>query len=408
MPNTLERDVSTKEDGAPKIKIAQTLAKLFGVEESQLGYAFLRREGAGWRLECTLRRTPNELLVAVSPSASTPTALVRGAHLSCSHLAEASRDDARWLARTRPMLDSDLARVLATLISTGDLSAATDPDNVVATANVERLAPSDTALTATLDGFRQHFGVSARLVTMASSDHLPSVEYPPVPTLNRVFAQIGSLARSEGPIRSYLNSIGYSASADGLLRTVPTPTTFLRRCRDLGITPAFEPRLIRQLRRELPLRSWLQHLIQGRFLINVGRPSLYAYFQALRRLRWERPAESEIQSHLTLLGHDMSTHVFAVHRVPQPRAAEIRRRIAAAMPRATDVASTRSLTPLADFFEGDLTYGCLRIWGDLRHPDDFGAAFEDAWPGTERQLSARIDACRRIQRSGQSQGRRSL
>src|SRR5690606_34358250 len=137
MPNGSQQDVANNEDVPPKIKIAKALSELFGVKESQLGYAFLRREGAGWRLECTLRRTPNELLVAISPSASTPTALVRGAHLSCSHLAEASRDDARWLARTRPMLDSDLARVLATLISTGDLSAATDPDNVVATANVE-------------------------------------------------------------------------------------------------------------------------------------------------------------------------------------------------------------------------------------------------------------------------------
>ncbi len=192
-------------------------------------------------------------------------------------------------------------------------------------------------------------------------------------------------------LRTYFERLGYGWDADGRVRTVPTPATFRAR---VHAGAGFLPRLLTSRWRTVPARAWLSHLCSGELPINVGTRALFGALQPLRlpALASSRRATTFTSPLFHALGHDMSTHVLLLHRIPPGHVAALGREIDRAAAPLVLRSGPFAPMPLLRFFENDLTRACRDIWVRIDRPQDFTSAFESALPEIRDQMHQRVAA----------------
>lgn len=374
-------------------ELRRLAARLLQIPPSEIEPGELTSERSkDWGAMLQLARESRRLAIRLEPPGDAP-ALARGKHLNVSYNGAASREDIRWLEAQAPRLSSEEARCVAEWLKAR--VPAPPPANW---REVEGLALSgqDLVLLPLLHGFEAHFGSSVRIRRHVELPDAATITYPKVDTPNEFFPDLGPATRSNGPIRSYLAELGYTADDDGVIRTVPTPASFLACTARLELTPAFAPRQVRLNQIRFRRLHWLRLLVTNRVPVNYADQGLYRRLAVARRLRLNRSRliEDVLASHLCALGHDMSTHVLALHRIPGTRARELCDAAARAIP-ARGARVRFAAGPLADFFEEDLTLLCSEIWRAIGSPEEFEPAFEERWDEVQERFQSRVAAAKR-------------
>jgi hypothetical protein len=171
------------------------------------------------------------------------------------------------------------------------------------------------------------------------------------------------------PHRGVWEALGFRADRDGVLRTVPTPHTIIRRAEAWGEPLAFRPELVPLDRDVVPPERWVRAVAAGVVPIHVpGQGSLSrgvdrALAGPFRRL--DR-ARSALASRLAALPHDLGKHVLLPRRVPIPQ----RDALAARLP---ERASAQVWSRWTEFFENELPRACEELYRSCDEPEEFDA-----------------------------------
>jgi hypothetical protein len=209
---------------------------------------------------------------------------------------------------------------------------------------------------------------------------------------------VGTLSRFANKPRmlEHLRRLGYAWDDRGLLLTIPTPASFVRRTQDLGLGDGgVVPRIVPLEALDIPAGTWLLDLTGGQAAIQVGTPRFYD--RALPGLRAARagdgglwPGRAAWIHHLLAPLHDMTKHVLSLHLVPRTSLFELGGRVLAAIgPLRRKLAHGRLWTraaellpkavyapvPLLTFYENDLVDYCHRVWEACSKPEEFAPTF---------------------------------
>jgi hypothetical protein len=292
-----------------------------------------------------------------------------------------------------------LQQQLGSLAWTRAVARSTDAREIGREVGGEALGAEWAALRGSLRAWERRVGRAPRVLEIAPDAH--AIGFPdPSTHAHLPGGYWWSAPRSfleRRAFRDYLAGLGFRADADGVVRTVPTPASFMRLAARQGLpAPALVPVLRETWRPSLPGRRWLSFVLRGELPINVLPERLYTLYLATGRtpLRW---IDLGLQvTDLGELAHDMGVHVLAMHRLPRSFLDDLRGWTRARL----GGASRRAVEGLVGLFEGELTRACQETWQGLDAPGEFEAAFQARRPELEERLAARFPA-----RSGRSPGR---
>lgn len=169
--------------------------------------------------------------------------------------------------------------------------------------------------------------------------------------------------------RRYFAALG-CAYDDGLLRTVPTPATFLAATTGaLGRPGPWRPQLRRGSGHATTPVAWIRQVLAQELLpVEVAPRWAVELHRVVRALT--RPRRSTVA--VGILVHDASLHAIGLHAVdPELWQALIRR----AREQLAKGGRRRALA-VADFFEGTLTRTAWEVWNEVESPAEFQAAFD--------------------------------
>ncbi len=294
-------------------------------------------------------------------------------------LVEAAQEDAERALSIRPLHESladwsPMADLGTPSGVPGAVGTKTPPDAKVR-AEAALLAPMARA-------YEQFYGVPLPVVQVGSIDSESepdaSVVFANVAPQQSLFMPTPAPFAHDYMRRAYLHDLGFDAP-DGLIRTVPLPSTYARRFRRIfGHAPTLRPRLLAATAVVLSPRRWLRHLVRQEFPINVR--SMAAY-RGSRLPRWvfRHVLRTMWNTHFHAFGHDMSMHVLATHRIHRASMTRLLHLAAQAEQRGRAKGA-------AAFFEETLTQCCLGLWRRGVAPDAFGDAFE----GHMEEMSAAL------------------
>jgi hypothetical protein len=205
----------------------------------------------------------------------------------------------------------------------------------------------------------------------------------------RMVGTLGMFAKKPRML-AHLRALGFDWDEDGVILTIPTPTSFGERAAILGLAKSgFMPEIVVLDALDIPSGAWLTHLMRAVVPLNVGTERLYA--RELRARRTARRERSMIH-HLLCLPHDTTKHLLVFHLVPRSCLDDlgVRARAALGLGRSWlggDVslhlarvlgALPKGLlapVPLLTFYENDLYDYCQRVWSVVDQPEDFAPTF---------------------------------
>lgn len=375
--------------------LVEAILGVFGARPERLERPTQGATATAWNLRVEFRRDARPLHVVVSTSDGQEQALARGSLLSIGYRGPADPLDIEWLNAAQAALSGPEAAVLAQVAEgcvASDTATATDPWEE---RPGEPLPAAEQYLEPLLAAHAAHFGARPQPLFHKQLTGAICLRYPQVKTHNQFFPEPGPHAQRPGVIRDYLQALGYATGADGRIRTVPTPTSFPRFCDQHGVDPAFAPKLFSHPGIRFQRLHWLTLLAGGVTPINYADERLYRWFHLARVAKLNRTyvVEDALVSHLGALGHDMSTHVLALHRIPRNHVQDICSRVRLALPKQRD-AWRFSVAPITDFFEEDLTLECWKIWRQISAPAEFEAQFDARSAAILELLDARIASAR--------------
>ncbi len=336
------------------------------VEEPRL----LQGGGEPWRLGL---RAPEAQLWLDEPGTQEQ-ALLHTERFSLSYEGQSAGEWAAGLARR---LTPEHQRALAFAIDRLRAAATLrPPEELPLEEHLHELGAEAPLLEPLARAYREHYGESIQLVRWPSGP--PSLLFPDVAPEQSLFLQGSSHLERDVRFAAYLRDLGYGM-AEGKLRLVPTPAAFVTRRAALGLGDrGFRPRLIRARTPVLSSRVWLRSIGEGVFPINLRGALAYRLTRPVRELgrRVHHELATMWHTHFHALGHDMSLHVFGMHRL-EPR---LTRRLTERAEAAARTLDPRRPVTVAGYFEGELTRHCTQVWNGIGAPEDFERAVGDGFP----------------------------
>lgn len=230
-------------------------------------------------------------------------------------------------------------------------------------------------LAETVEAFAECYG-QPLVAVFLEGDPVPSIRFPAVAPEQELLMYAPPPFREDARMQAYLLDLGFEVDRGCRVSTVPLPASFARRRARLEARGGLRPELV-------PLRwplfspaAWLREVARGVIPVNVnGR--LGGWLARLARLPVPGATRAYLNNHFHALGHDVGLHGLALHRVPAPAMAELRRLARGA----------RSVERAARFFEETLTRACVDLWAEVRRPEEFAPRFERAFGGLRRELA---------------------
>jgi len=328
-------------------------------------------DGAGepWRIGL---RTPQTQLWLDEPSADK--ALLRTNDFALSY---EGRGAGEWAAGIASGLTAERQRALTVAVDRlRSATALRPPEELPLEEHLHELGPEAPLLEPLANAYREHYGESIALVRWPSGP--PSLLFPDVAPEQSLFLHGSRHLDRDVRFAAYLRDLGYGM-AGGKLRLVPTPAAFIARQQAMGLEEGgFEPRLVHARTPVLSSRAWLRSLGDGVFPINLRGELAYRLTRPARevgqRLRTE--LATMWHTHFHALGHDMSLHVFGMHRLEPRHTRELSRQAASA---ARALWPRRAVT-VSRFVEEDLTRHCVRVWNDIDRPEAFETRVDEGLP----------------------------
>jgi hypothetical protein len=336
------------------------------VEEPRL----LQGEDQPWRIGL---RAPAAQLWLDEPGAREK-ALVHAEEFSLGYEGDSAGEWAGGVARR---LTPERQRALGLAIDRlRSATALRPPEELPLEDHLHELGEEGPLLEPLAQAYREHYGESIALVRWPSGP--PSLLFPDVVPRQSLFLHGSSHLARDVRFTAYLRDLGYGMRG-GKLRLVPTPAAFVARREALGLAErGFEPRLRWARSPVLSSRVWLRSIGEGVFPINLRGALAYRLTRPTRELgrRLHREVATMWHTHFHALGHDMSLHVFGMHRLA-PR--HTRRLTEGAADAARSLDPRRPVT-VAGYFEGDLTRHCVQVWNRIRTPEAFERGVDDGLP----------------------------
>ncbi|HMR06188.1 MAG TPA: hypothetical protein PKA88_10425 [Polyangiaceae bacterium] len=268
--------------------------------------------------------------------------------------------------------------------------SATERPPATAAAEDPALAREVQLLQPTLTAASRYFGASCQAEWFAAPTTALRIRMAPIPaelaTGPSYFLDAPEAFRRRRELAVYLRALGYFLDEDGLMRTVPSPETLHRLLSKMGVAGGgFRARLIEVDDYRVDPVSWLSFYLEGTIGINVATERFYQ--NNARKLALHMPNRFWCE-HMTAVAHDMSVHVLLTHRIPFSHIAEMAALAEPVWRRCRAEARPEALTPLVDFYEGDLPQICREVWERLSTPEDFDRAFS----ARRSELLARLRA----------------
>lgn len=325
--------------------------------------------GLPWRIRLA---TPQARLWLDEPSQEKT--LIRTDDFALSY---EGRDVADWAAGVARRLTPERQRALAFAIDRlREATALRPPEELPLEDHLHELGDEAPLLAPLAHAYREHYGESIALVRWQSGP--PSLLFPDVAPDQSLFLHGSQHLDRDVRFTAYLRDLGYGM-ADGKLRLVPTPAGFVARRRAMGLEArGFEPRLILARTPVLSSRTWLRSLGEGVFPINLRGELAYRLTRPAREVgrRLHDELATMWHTHFHALGHDMSLHVFGMHRLEARHTRELTDRAA----KAARALRPRTAVTVARFVEGDLTRHCVRVWNDIDRPEAFESRVDVGLP----------------------------
>ncbi len=228
-------------------------------------------------------------------------------------------------------------------------------------------APEGGVLRQVARAFERHYRVPLRALDLGRD--APSVFFPQVAPGQNLFLR-APRSFDDVRMRAYVRDLGFEVR-EGDLRVVPLPSSF--EAREGGLVPRFVERAPVMLS---PSR-WVKSVVSGTLPINIRfeRESRLLHRVARVSARASDALDAMWNTHFCALGHDMSLHAFAMHRLGAEEWDPLRAALRAAL-------RLGRAKEAADFVEGAFTRGCVDLWNDVGTPEDWDTAFArrvDSW-----------------------------
>jgi len=325
--------------------------------------------GEPWRIGL---RTPEAQLWLDEPSEAK--ALVRTDDFALSY---EGADVGEWAAEVARRLTPERQRSLTFAIDrVRSVTALRPPEEVPLEEHLHELGSEASLLEPLAHEYREHYGESIALVRWRSGP--PSLLFPDVVPEQSLFLNGSQHLDRDVRFAAYLRDLGYGM-AGGKLRLVPTPAAFVARRRAMGLEGrGFEPRLIQARTPVLSSRAWLRSIGEGVFPINLRGELAYLLTRPVREAgrRLHPEIATMWHTHFHALGHDMSLHVFGMHRLEERHT----RTLTAQATKAARTLRPRAAVTVARFVEGDLTRHCVNVWNAIDRPDAFEGEVDEGLP----------------------------
>ncbi len=322
-----------------------------------------------WRIGL---RTPEAQLWLDEPSNAK--ALVRTDEFALSY---EGQDAGEWAAGVARRLTPERQRALVFAIDrVRSATALRPPEELPLEEHLHELGAEAELIAPLAHAYREHYGESIALVRWRSGP--PSLLFPDVAPDQSLFLHGSQHLDRDVRFTAYLRDLGYGM-ADGKLRLVPTPAGFVARRQAMGLEArGFEPRLILARTPVLSSRTWLRSLGEGVFPINLRGELAYRLTRPAREVgrRLHEELATMWHTHFHALGHDMSLHVFGMHRLEPRHTRELTERAS----QAARALRPRTAVTVARFVEEDLTRHCVRVWNDIDRPEAFESRVDAGLP----------------------------
>ena len=298
-------------------------------------------------------------------------------HTDTFALSYEGRDAGPWARTLTERLTPERQRALDFAIDRlRETTALRPPEELPLEDHLHELGGEASLLAPLAHAYREHYGESISLVRWRSGP--PSLLFPDVVPEQSLFLHGSEHLARDARFAAYLHDLGYGM-IEGKLRLVPTPAGFADRRRTMGLDGrGFEPRLMLARSPVLSSRTWLRSLGEGIFPINLRGRLAYRLTRPAREVgrRLHPEVATMWHTHFHALGHDMSLHVFGMHRLEQRHTRELIARAA----KAARAPRPRSAVTVAGFFEGDLTRHCVQVWNRIDRPDAFELQVDEGLP----------------------------
>jgi hypothetical protein len=196
--------------------------------------------------------------------------------------------------------------------------------------------------------------------------------------------------------RAYFQGLGFSATKDLLVLTVPSPKSFQRARALAGLQRlGMELDVVSSYRPQQNSAQWLKAIVQGKLPIGCASQPW------IRAQRWIAEGGSRFANALqnirymndSILVHDMAIHGWAFHRIPQEILESWRNRIRTELPNGWVWLGPVMDSHLPRFFEETLSVQCRDCWYQAQRPDDFDALFSAQESCLTRELEKAIQKC---------------
>lgn len=220
-------------------------------------------------------------------------------------------------------------------------------------------APDGSVLGQVARAFERHYRVPLRALDLARD--IPSIVFPQVAPGQNLFLR-APRSFDDLRMRAHVRDLGFDVR-DGDLRVVPLPSSF--EPNEGGLVPRFVERAPVMLS---PAR-WVRSVVSGTLPINTrfdGDSLLHRIARASARASGS--LDAMWNTHFCALGHDMSLHAFAMHRLGAEEWDPLRAALRAAL-------RLGRAKEAADFVEGTLTRHCVRLWNEATSPEDWDVRF---------------------------------
>lgn len=175
-------------------------------------------------------------------------------------------------------------------------------------------------------------------------------------------------------MRRYFAQIGYVFGEDAILRTVPTPTTYVNALATRRDIARIRPRMIAGFSASLLPIHWGMLVRRNLLPVSVAPDRSVAVHQRIRDIG----PLATIPCDVGMLPHDMGLHAAGLHAVPAEAWDElVKLALRRWRERPISVLAGRwgVLARLAQFFEGDLSTHCWKCWAEADEPGDFAEGF---------------------------------
>ncbi|MCY0986061.1 hypothetical protein OV203_02905 [Nannocystis sp. ILAH1] len=237
-----------------------------------------------------------------------------------------------------------------------------------------------------LGAYRRRFGVAPAL---ARDDHGLLLRFPAhdVPAHAAVVGRVDVLG-GHPAVRAYLQRLGFTWDARGVIDGAPAPASLIARAPMLGP----RPRYYQAASSAMNKRTWLEGNLRGELPLALGTAAYYTALALASRLRLPEPRRVRAGRDYHFFGvqHDLSKHLLLTHRVPRPLLLDLGRALADGLRRWHRGPLVSA--PLVRFYENDLLAYCQQIWRDLADPSQFAptcllpANLDQLWRAVDDRL----------------------